>query len=101
MKFLLALIFVSILNNCASPGVGPNGFLYSNVKLAIYSNGEKATTISKRCIHSVFGLFAYGDASIAKTKELGNLRIVTDINWELKSYLGLYASLCVLVGGKI
>ncbi len=98
----LFILFVSLflMTGCASPGVGPRGIFFTNAKIAIYSLGEKSSLESKSCIHSILGLFSFGDASISKIKEVGQIKEVTDVNWETKNYLGLYATLCVIVGGR-
>lgn len=94
--FLSCFLFYS----CASPGAGPNGYLYSKVSLGIFATGENSTIQDKSCVRSILGLFAFGDASLEKIKKIHGIKEVTAVNWETQSFLGIYASLCVLVDGK-
>jgi hypothetical protein len=98
---LLAIFVGIILNlNCASPGTGPTGLVFTKVKIGIFATGEKSTMEGRSCIHSLLGLLSFGDASISKIKDLHGIKEVTDVNWETNNYFGIYASLCIVVGGK-
>ncbi|WP_108977734.1 TRL-like family protein [Leptospira ryugenii] len=98
MKFFLVSLF--FLFSCASPGYGPFGFLYSNSRIGIFSNGENSSLESTRCTHSILGLFAFGDASIESAKKQAQISTVTEVHWKTTQLTGLYASLCVIVSGN-
>ncbi len=100
MKLVFSFLMLALTYSCASPGAGPKGQIYSNTKIGIYATGEKSTNEGTACTHSVLGLFAFGDSSIHTIKEKSGIKEVTDVNWQAKNFLGLYASLCVIIGGK-
>ncbi len=98
----LLILFFSIWGGfaCASPGVGPNGFLVTQTKIGIFGTGEKSQKFGKACVFSLLGLFAYGDGSIENAKRKARINIVEEINWETISLFGIYSSLCVEAGGR-
>jgi hypothetical protein len=100
--FLLCILFFYffLYLSCASPGAGPRGILFTKSKIGIFATGEQSKLSSRACIHSILGLFAFGDASIPKIKSINGIIEVTDVNWETNNFLGIYSSLCVVVGGN-
>lgn len=100
MRLQIFLCFLLLSSHCASPGAGPRGQIYSNTNIGIYATGDKSSNEGKACIHSILGLFAFGDASIQTIKNKSGIKEVTDVNWQARNFLGIYASLCVIVGGK-
>ncbi|MCG6144024.1 TRL-like family protein [Leptospira bandrabouensis] len=104
-RFLIShilLLLISILNfgNCASPGFGPKGYIYTKTKIGIFGTGESSKRRATSCIHSVLGLFSFGDASLEFLKSRSKIQTVTETNWTTFSILGMYANLCVEISGN-
>lgn len=99
-SILLVLISSLFFGNCASPGFGPRGFLYTRAKIGIFGTGEPSKRRVTSCVHSVLGLISYGDASFEFLKSRSKIQNVTETNWTTFAILGIYANLCVEISGN-
>ncbi|MCW7480071.1 TRL-like family protein [Leptospira kanakyensis] len=97
----LLVVFSSLFfGNCASPGFGPRGFLYTKTKIGIFGTGESSKRRATSCVHSVLGLVSFGDASLEFLKSRSKIQNVTETNWTTLSIVGIYANLCVEISGN-
>ncbi|TGK81815.1 TRL-like family protein [Leptospira noumeaensis] len=97
---LLVVFFSLFFENCASPGFGPRGFLYTKTKIGIFGTGESSKRRATSCVHSVLGLVSFGDASLEFLKSRSKIQNVTETNWTTLAILGIYANLCVEISGN-
>lgn len=78
-----------------APVVPPGGLLFSNIQAPIDTDME-STVVKKKMGASqsvaVLGLFAFGDASIAKAAEEGGLTTVHHVDYEYMNILFFYQS---------
>ena len=95
--FVAATAFAAVLVGCAMPNRAPvNGYLFTHVK-----TGDNATenTIEERsvkgCASSLFGVVAWGNASVAGVA--GSAGQVSTIDSDELGVLGIYARHCTLV----
>ncbi|MCZ8154894.1 MAG: TRL-like family protein [Leptospira sp.] len=98
--FSICCICLLLPLTCASSGVGPKGMLFTNTAIGVYGTGSSGSLSGKSCIHSILGLVSFGDASIQTIKAKSSISEVMEVNWETKNFIGLYASLCVLIRGN-
>lgn len=101
-SFFILVVLISSLffGNCASPGFGPRGFLYTKAKIGIFGTGETSKRRATSCVHSVLGLISFGDASLEFLKSRSKIQNVTETNWKTFAVLGIYANLCVEISGN-
>ncbi|MCW7491490.1 TRL-like family protein [Leptospira sp. 2 VSF19] len=102
--FILSILFVLFSNlffgNCASPGFGPRGLIYTKTKIGIFGTGESSKRRATSCVHSVLGLLSFGNASLEFLKSRSKIQNVTETNWTTFAILGVYANLCVEISGN-
>ncbi|PJZ83486.1 TRL-like family protein [Leptospira harrisiae] len=98
--FLIVILFTLFFENCASPGFGPRGFLFTKTKIGIFGTGEISKRRATSCVHSVLGLVSFGDASLEFLKSRSKIQNVTETNWTTFALLGIYANLCVEISGN-
>ena len=84
--------------SCATPGFGPTGILFNNVKTGVFGQTPSGTKKGKACARNYFGLVAFGDASVEAAAAKANITKVNNINLEGWSLL-VYGSLCTIVQG--
>ncbi|TGK90257.1 TRL-like family protein [Leptospira bourretii] len=94
------ILFSLFFGNCASPGFGPRGLLYTKTKIGIFGTGEFSKRRATSCVHSVLGLISFGDASLEFLKSRSKIQNVTETNWTTFAILGMYANLCVEISGN-
>ncbi len=111
MVFLVTgLLFVALLSGCAhvaSPVASPVfGCIYTGVRgpIAIANNdnyfGSNSKIGTASCF-SLFGLFAFGDASIQRAMENGGIRRIYSVDYQSNSFLlGLIAKYKTIVNGE-
>ena len=101
MKKTIILFLAGIIVNCASPGMGPEGFIFTNSKIGFYGNQiSNSNKKGESCSHSVLGLIAFGDSSINSAATNGGINKVNSLNFSTFSILGIHASLCAEVNGN-
>lgn len=103
-KILLSFLFLILLQlffvSCASPGFGPRGFLFTKTKIGVFGTGEPSKRRVTSCVHSILGLFSFGNASFEFLKSRSKIQTVTETNWTTLVVLGVYANLCVEISGN-
>ncbi|PJZ46949.1 TRL-like family protein [Leptospira brenneri] len=98
---ILVVTFLGLfLSDCASPGFGPKGMIYTKTKIGIFGTGESSKRRATSCVHSVLGLFSFGEASLEFLKSRSKIQNVTETNWTTFAILGIYANLCVEISGN-
>ncbi|MCX7811020.1 MAG: TRL-like family protein [Leptospiraceae bacterium] len=96
--FTLSMLLFAL--NCATPGFGPNGGLFTSAKIGTYGTGKPASKTGEACASSILGLVAIGDASVEAAKSQGGINDVSYVDYQTFSILGLYAKLCTVVRGN-
>jgi|YNPMSStandDraft_2_1061718.scaffolds.fasta_scaffold29721_2 hypothetical protein len=96
--FTLSMLLLAL--NCATPGFGPIGVLFTSAKIGTYGTGKPASKTGESCAFSVLGLIAIGDASVEAAKSRGGINDVSYVDYEIFNVLGLYAKLCTMVRGN-
>ena len=96
--FTLSMLLFAL--NCATPGFGPIGVLFTSAKIGNYGTGKPASKTGEACAFSVLGLIAIGDASVEAAKSRGGINDVSYVDYEIFNVLGLYAKLCTMVRGN-
>lgn len=103
-KFVTTSLFLFIIHlftvSCASPGFGPRGFLFTKTKIGVFGTGEPSKRRVTSCVHSILGLFSFGNASFEFLKSRSKIQTVTETNWTTFAVLGVYANLCVEISGN-
>lgn len=97
--FMLNIVIIALLSNCATSGFGSVGFLFTSHKVGVYGTELDGTKKGKACADSYLGAVAVGDGSVQEAAKKQNITKIKSINLESFSILGLYASLCTLVTG--
>jgi hypothetical protein len=97
--FMLNIVIIALLSNCATSGFGSTGFLFTSHKVGVYGTELDGTKKGKACADSYLGIIAVGDGSVSEAAKKQNITKVKIINLESFSILGLYASLCTIVIG--
>jgi hypothetical protein len=96
--FTLSMLLLAL--NCATPGFGPDGALFTSAKIGTYGTGKPASKTGEACASSILGLVAIGDASVEAAKSQGGINDVSYVDYQIFSVLGLYARLCTVVRGN-
>jgi hypothetical protein len=96
--FTLSMLLLAL--NCATPGFGPDGALFTSAKIGTYGTGKPASRTGEACASSILGLVAIGDASVEAAKSQGGINDVSYVDYQIFSVLGLYARLCTVVRGN-
>lgn len=96
---VILFIFMGFLVDCASPGFGSNGYIFTSHKVGVYGTEIDGSKRGKACADSYFGVIALGNASVNEAAKKPNITKIKTINLESFSILGLYASLCTVVSG--
>ncbi|MGV3667206.1 MAG: TRL-like family protein [Leptospira bouyouniensis] len=97
---LVFLLFHLFFVSCASPGFGPRGLLFTKTKIGVFGTGEPSKRRVTSCVHSIFGLVSFGNASFEFLKSRSKIHTVTETNWTTFAVLGIYANLCVEISGN-
>ncbi|GBF43487.1 lipoprotein [Leptospira ellinghausenii] len=100
LSFLLLILLQLFFVSCASPGFGPRGFLFTKTKIGVFGTGEPSKRRVTSCVHSILGLFSFGNASFEFLKSRSKIQTVTETNWTTLVVLGVYANLCVEISGN-
>ena len=98
---ILALISTQIIG-CASVGSrAGSGMLYTDVKdfTDVSYINTKFSKTGKACATNILGLFLTGDMSLATAKKNGEIKRVATVDYEGKSILGLYSTVCLVATG--
>ena len=95
---VLALLFLS---GCAAHiSDGPTGFLVQSTMIGENGNFLGGKKSGEACAHSIFGLIAFGDASVETAAIKASITSIGTVNHENTSVLGIYASQCTVVHGN-
>ena len=97
--FMLNLVVIALLGNCATSGFGSVGVVFTSHKVGVYGTDLEGSKRGKACAESYLGFVALGDGSVQEASKKQNITKIKSINLESFSVLGLYASLCTLVTG--
>ncbi len=97
--FMLNLVVIALLGNCATSGFGSVGVVFTSHKVGVYGTDLEGSKKGKACAESYLGAVAVGDGSVQEAAKKQNITKIKSINLESFSVLGLYASLCTLVTG--
>jgi hypothetical protein len=103
MKRLLAASTLAlVLSGCAVAHAPVNGFLYSHVTapVGVTGSADKPTKVGRAHVRSIFGLYAYGDASIETAAKNGGITKIHHVDHETQSYFGVLADYTVVVYGN-
>ncbi|MDF3820961.1 TRL-like family protein [Leptospira sp. 96542] len=100
LKSKLLPVLCIIFFQCASSGFGSQGWLYENQSTSLMETGKPSQREAILCSRSYLGLVAFGDSSVSKTKEVGNIKEISSISLESFTILGVYAKLCTVVRGN-
>lgn len=99
-KIFLSIALLIFLNGCSTMHAN-SGLIYTNISYPIISteNEErsKSTTV---VLHSIFGLFTIGDASLEQAKKQGNIKKVSHVDVHEFIILGVYRKYSVTVYGE-
>lgn len=98
-KIAIAL-YLSFFLNCASPGFGPPGFLFTNQKILVYSQGKPPQLTSTSCAFSLMGVVSWGDIGFRRVQSKFPKQEIVSVHWLLFSYFGIYAKFCTEIGIK-
>ena len=101
-KFVVALVLALSLQGCAvaiaPPGVP--GLCFTNLKGTLSSTGAaRGTKEGEGHITSLFGAFAWGDASVETAAKKAGITHVSWVDYHAKSVLGIWAQYTVRVYG--
>ncbi len=102
MAVVALLLCLVVMSGCMAPVVPPVGALFTATKAPIDTDADMTTLGSRTGSSSsmcVFGLFAFGDASISAAAEDGNLSTVNHVDYSYLNVLGLYQSFTTIVYG--
>jgi hypothetical protein len=90
------------LSACATTTRAPViGLLFNGSRAGeLVTSAPAATKRGESCAHSVLGLVAFGDASIAAAKRNSGIRVVSSVDGDNLSILGVYAKYCTIVTGE-
>jgi hypothetical protein len=97
---LLLFCFTVILSGCAT--IYPVGSFYTGVKVpSLMGDGQDVSysKVGKAKAISILSLFAFGDASIEKAKQNGNIKTIKYIDWKADNILGIYGEYTTIVYG--
>lgn len=97
---VMAVFSIFMILGCAT--IIPIGTLYTEAKFPgiATGNGGSSSKIGVAQCTSIMGLVALGDCSIAAAKKNGNINKVYNVDWKVKSILGIYGTYDVVVTGE-
>jgi hypothetical protein len=105
---LLPLLFIT--PSCASVSGSPvRGLIVTNVSIPGESfetaddlqGGVKDFARGEASANSVLGIFAFGDASIQQAAANGQIQKIHHVDYEVFSFIGLYATFTTVVYGQL
>ncbi|PSQ97305.1 MAG: hypothetical protein BRD55_03205 [Bacteroidetes bacterium SW_9_63_38] len=87
---------------CAQVQTPAAAGLYTDTKgpVAVGDNNVQSAKTGKASATSILGIIAQGDASIKKAAEQGGISKIHHVDYQSKSYLGLYGKYTVVVYGE-
>ena len=100
LGIVIAVFTIFVLLGCAT--IIPIGTLYTEAKFPVIatSNGGSSSKIGVAQCTSMMGLIALGDCSIAAAKKNGGIKKIYNVDWKVKSILGIYGTYDVVVTGE-
>lgn len=101
-KSLIIFATAFLLSSCAFPlpSAGP-GFILTDTTEGIAMNNNVAMSKeSKACQTNILGIVAFGDASIQKAKQKGNIQQIASIDRTFFGVLGVFSKACTVVTGN-
>jgi hypothetical protein len=101
MNKLLALTAVLGLGLVGCASYSPMGLAYTGGTTGLsVDNNVKPVKTGEACVKSFFGLFTFGDGSIAQAKADGEITKVATVDYDVTNYLGAYGQYCTIVKGE-
>jgi hypothetical protein len=98
---ILAGVVLVMANGCAMARSPVTGFVYSNTQAGLGATSNQAgNRVGKACATSYLGAFASGDATIETARRNGGITLITSVDEESSSILGVYAEYCTVVRGR-
>jgi len=96
------LVLAAFLTGCAAYGVSPvTGIWFTDVKgPASATSNSGYSKVGMAYCTSILGLVATGDASIKAAMANGGITKIHHVDYETKSYFGIYAKFTVIVYGE-
>ena len=100
MKNLLAIgVAALVLGGCAS--YAPMGVAFTNGSNGVTANNNVSPSKSgKACMNSIFGLVAWGDASVAAAKRDAQIKDIATMDYTAFNVLGIWGEYCTVVKGQ-
>ncbi|TGM07026.1 TRL-like family protein [Leptospira barantonii] len=102
LNILLLLFLILSLTRCAAGPVG--GFLFTHNKYPgeINPTNEVRSDVSAEgCIHSVLGLFSFGNAGAGSVAKKNGIQRIAIIDYSVLQILAIvYRNHCVIVSGE-
>jgi len=99
IKLVAIVGAVALLASCASPMA--SGALYTNTTTGLTATTNNQTMkMGQACTNSLFGLFAWGNGSIAMAKANGHVMNVSTVDYTAHNVLGIYGTYCTVVKGS-
>ena len=105
LKMILAVtVLVPVLvmtGGCAMARSPVTGFAYTSTQAGLSAtSNQTGNRVGKACANSYLGIIATGDASIETARRNGGITMITSIDEESSSTLGVYAEYCTVVRGR-
>ena len=100
MKSLLAIGATAlVLGGCAS--YVPTGALFTNGTAGVAANNNVSPAKEgKACMNSIFGLVAWGDASVGAAKRDAQIKDIATMDYTSYNVLGIWGEYCTVVKGQ-
>jgi hypothetical protein len=104
MKYFAYLIFVFLMQGCASTGAFSKtgiGVLYTATADSVaVSSGQNSEKIGRACNYNILGLVAVGDGSVYAAKKNVDIKNVASVDVYYENILGVYGRACTIVHGN-
>ena len=92
----------SCFNAGYTTGMGPQGSLFTSVKMTTGINTDVAasTIEAEACQHRIYVFAAFGGQTVSDLALDNNITNIRSVNKELFNILGLYSRMCTIVSGN-
>jgi hypothetical protein len=99
MKNLYLTLFAGLMTGCAS--MPTTGILYTeNQTPQSVSSNQAGNRVGEGCITTYLGLVSTGDASVETARRMGGITMITSVDIQTKSILGIWTKYCAIVRGR-
>ena len=96
------LIVSVLLAGCAtgSSNTGPGFIWTSHFEGSMVTANQAGKRRGQACTQNILGLFTSGDASVSAAMKDGAITVVSSIDRQWKSILGVWGKMCLIVTGN-